>query len=142
MSKVLTEALEHELGAKVSSIRVVSGGDINQALCATLTDGTKVFVKSQPLAPKDFFACEADGLAWLAASRALRIPRVLAATDMVGGKPAFLALEWIEPGQPARDHDEQLGRGLAALHKSGASNFGSTPPSGSCRWPFRRACAG
>jgi fructosamine-3-kinase len=124
MSKVLTEALEHELGAKVASTRVVSGGDINQALCATLADGTKVFVKSQPLAPKDFFACEADGLAWLAASRALRIPRVLAATDMVGGKPAFLALEWIEPGPPARDHDEQLGRGLAALHRSGASNYG------------------
>lgn len=124
MSNVLTEALEAVLGTTVASLRAVSGGDINQALCATLRDGTKVFVKSQPLVPKGFFACEADGLAWLAASRALRIPRVLAATDAVHGAPAFLALEWIEPGRPARDHDEQLGRGLAALHRSGATNFG------------------
>jgi len=124
MSQVLTEALEHALGAKVSGLTSISGGDINQALCATLADGRKVFVKHQPLVPKGFFACEADGLAWLAASRTVRIPRVLAATDAIGGTPAFLALEWIEPGKPARDHDERLGRGLAALHKSGATSFG------------------
>jgi fructosamine-3-kinase len=124
MSQVLTEALENVLGAKVSKLTPISGGDINQAFCALLADGSKVFVKHQPLVPKGFFACEADGLAWLAASRALRIPRVLAATDATSSTPSFLALEWIEPGQPARDHDEQLGRGLAALHKSGATSFG------------------
>jgi len=123
-TEALSEALEQLLGVKVSALRSVSGGDINHALCATLSDGTKVFVKTQPLAARDFFACEADGLAWLAASRALRIPRVLAATNALEGVPAFLALEWIEPGRPAPDHDEQLGRGLAALHRSGATNFG------------------
>lgn len=124
MGTTLTDELSRALGAKIASLREVGGGDINQALCATLADGGKVFVKTQPLVPKDFFPCEADGLAWLAASRTLRIPRVLAATDAIGGAPAFLALEWIEPGRPARDHDEQLGRGLAALHASGATNFG------------------
>lgn len=124
MGTTLSDELSHALGAKVIGMRDVGGGDINQTLCATLEGGTKVFVKSQPLVPKDFFACEADGLAWLAVSRTLRIPRVLAATDAVGGAPAFLALEWIEPGRPARDHDERLGRGLAALHQSGATNFG------------------
>lgn len=29
----------------------------------------------------------------------------------------FLALAWIEPGRPAADHDERLGRALAALHR-------------------------
>lgn len=124
MNQAFTEALEHVLGAKVSALRSVSGGDVNQALCATLSDGSKAFVKTQALAPRDFFACEADGLAWLAAARAVRIPRVLAATEATEGVPAFLALEWIEPGAPARDHDEQLGRALAALHRSGATNFG------------------
>jgi fructosamine-3-kinase len=39
-------------------------------------------------------------------------------------RPAFVVLEWIETGAPRSDHDEQLGRGLAALHRSGAGGFG------------------
>src|SRR5690606_27421991 len=46
------------------------------------------------------------------------VPAVLAADAR------FLALEWIEPGRPAKDADAQLGRGLAALHRLGADRFG------------------
>ena len=36
----------------------------------------------------------------------------------------FLVLELVETGRPARDFDERLGRGLAALHRFGAPGFG------------------
>ncbi len=36
----------------------------------------------------------------------------------------FLALELVATGAPARDFDERLGRGLAALHRRGAPGFG------------------
>jgi fructosamine-3-kinase len=64
------------------------------------------------------FACEARGLAWLDEPGAIRVPRVL------GHGERFLALEWLEPAPRARDHDEQLGRGLARLHAAGAPRFG------------------
>lgn len=124
MGTTWTDELSHALGAKVVAVRAVSGGDINHASCATLADGSRVFVKTQARAARGFFACEADGLAWLAQAGALRIPKVLGVGDGEGGAAAFLALEWIEPGEPARDHDEQLGRGLAALHRAGAAHFG------------------
>jgi fructosamine-3-kinase len=120
MDHALAEAVGAALGARVVGLAPVSGGDINHALCASLSDGTRVFVKTQARAPARFFACEAQGLRWLAAANALRIPAVLAVSEA----PAFLALEWIEPGRPARDHDERLGRALAALHRAGAAGFG------------------
>ena len=64
------------------------------------------------------FEAEADGLRWLAEADAIRIPTVRA----VGA--SFLCLEYIAPGQAAADHDETLGRGLAALHRAGAPTFG------------------
>ncbi|MCA9707339.1 MAG: fructosamine kinase family protein [Myxococcales bacterium] len=41
-----------------------------------------------------------------------------------GEDPPFLALELLEPGPPAPDHDEALGRGLAALHRAAPPTFG------------------
>jgi fructosamine-3-kinase len=38
--------------------------------------------------------------------------------------PRFLALEWIDSGPASATTDEQLGRGLAALHAAGAPSFG------------------
>jgi fructosamine-3-kinase len=120
MAQALGEAVGAALGARVVKLEPVSGGDINHALRATLHDGTRVFVKTQARAPEGFFAREAEGLRWLAEAEAVRIPEVLAVSEA----PASLVLEWIEPGRAARDHDERLGRSLAALHKSGAPSFG------------------
>jgi fructosamine-3-kinase len=38
--------------------------------------------------------------------------------------PAFLLLEYLEPGRKSAGFEEQLGRGLAKLHRFGASSFG------------------
>jgi fructosamine-3-kinase len=114
----LVVAIETALGSTVQGWDAVSGGDINQAHEATLSDGRVVFVKSNDDAPTGMFASEARGLAWLAEPEALRVPRVLAQG------PDFLVLEHIRSGRRATHHDETLGRGLAALHRSSAPCFG------------------
>jgi fructosamine-3-kinase len=111
-------ALEARLGARVTSARAVGGGDINEASAVTLSDGRRLFVKTNADEPPGMFATEARGLAWLAEARALRVPEVVAVGD------GFLALELIEEAPRSRAFDESLGRGLAALHRFGAPRFG------------------
>ncbi|RMH38525.1 MAG: fructosamine kinase [Deltaproteobacteria bacterium] len=118
MTPHVADAVARRLGAAVVGARPVGGGDINDAYAVDLADGRRVFVKVNARAPDDLFAAEAHGLAWLAEAAALRVPKVLA----IG--PAFLVLEYLAPGRRARDYDEQFGRGLAALHRFGAPQFG------------------
>jgi len=111
-------AIEAALGSAVVSWDAVSGGDINQAHEAHLADGRQVFVKSNDDAPFGMFAAEARGLDWLAQAHALRVPTVITQG------PDFLVLECLRPGRRKPDFDERLGRGLAALHRTGAPHFG------------------
>ena len=124
MRAALGRALERALGSRVARARPLGGGDINEAWRLSLSDGREVFAKSNESAPPGMFAAEARGLAWLAEAQALRVPRVLALGD--GSEPSadFLVLELIEPGPRRPEFDEELGRGLAALHRSGAPSFG------------------
>jgi fructosamine-3-kinase len=119
----IAAALEAALGSPVVRSTGVSGGDINQADQVTLADGRELFVKSNPAAPPGMFAAEARGLAWLAEAAALRLPEVVAVSPP-GDGVQFLVLELIRRGRPARGFDEALGRGLAALHRFGAAQFG------------------
>ncbi|MFN8122886.1 MAG: fructosamine kinase family protein [Thermoleophilia bacterium] len=118
MSAAVAAAAARAAGSAAASWRAVTGGDVNAAMRVTLDDGRELFVKHRDPAPAGMFAAEAEGLRWLAAAGALRVPEVVAAGD------GWLAMEWIERGRPARDHDERLGRGLAALHRAGAPAFG------------------
>jgi fructosamine-3-kinase len=111
-------AIEAALGSRIVGWDGVGGGDINAAHEARLADGRTVFVKSNDDAPAGMFAAEARGLGWLAEAGALRVPAVLAQS------PDFLVLEHLRPGRRRADHDELLGRGLAALHRAGAPGFG------------------
>ncbi len=113
-------ALEAALGARVTAVEAVTGGDINEAFRVALADKRAVFVKAHAAPPAGMFAAEAAGLAWLGAGP-LRLPRVLA----VGA--SWLALEWLPLGAPrSRSCHVALGRGLAALHRVGAPSFGFT----------------
>ncbi|MEZ6197695.1 MAG: fructosamine kinase family protein [Planctomycetota bacterium] len=118
MNPELRAEVDSALGAAVVSASRVAGGDINEAWRAELDDGRTVFVKSRRDAPPDAFAREAEGLAWLAEADALRVPLALAT-----GKRS-LVLPFLVSAPPSADHDERLGRGLAALHRAGAPAFG------------------
>jgi hypothetical protein len=96
----------------------VGGGDINQAWRVVLADGSLAFVKTRVDAAPGEYAAEAAGLAWLAEPGCVRIPRVLAVHD------DYLVLEWVDPGRLDGAGEEELGRGLARLHASGAPSFG------------------
>jgi fructosamine-3-kinase len=100
-------------------VRAVSGGDINSAFSVTLADGTPAFVKNRDGAAPGEYAAEAAGLEWLAEPGALRVPSVLEIAD------GHLVLEWIEPGRLDAAGEEQLGHGLAAVHRAGAECFGA-----------------
>jgi fructosamine-3-kinase len=107
---------------RIERIDPVGGGDVAQALCVQWRGGGRCFAKLQPREPTGVLAAEAEGLAWLREAKAMRIPAVEALGETRSHQ--VLLLEWIEPGAPAPDHDEQLGRGLAALHRFGAPGFG------------------
>ena len=121
----LSEAVAAGLGDTVAESRPVAGGSINEATRLDLGSGRRVFVKSRAGAPAEEFAAEAAGLAWLAESVTIAIPEVLA---FGGGEEPWLALEWVAPGALTAAGEEQLGRDLAALHRSGAEAHGVLPP--------------
>ncbi|CAN5263091.1 fructosamine kinase family protein [soil metagenome] len=97
----------------------VPGGDSCLAQRLTLDDGVSVFAKSRDDAPARFFAAEADGLRWLAETGAVPVPDVVAVTE------PMLLLTWIDPGTPTAGAAEELGRGLARMHRAGAPCFGA-----------------
>jgi fructosamine-3-kinase len=118
MTAAVAERVAAALGAPASAWRPVAGGDVNLAFRLTLTDGRRLFVKHLEGAPAGMYTVEAEGLAWLASAEALRVPEVAA----VAGD--WLAMEFVDRGAPAADHDERLGRGLALLHRAGSPAFG------------------
>ncbi|HEY6882032.1 MAG TPA: fructosamine kinase family protein, partial [Polyangiales bacterium] len=112
----LLAKLEAKLGQKVRGLSPIGGGDINDAYL--LEAEQRLFVKTRADAPPEMYACEAEGLCWLAEANALPCPRVVAVDA------EFLVLEYVAPGARRRDFDARLGRGLATLHRAGAPYFG------------------
>ncbi len=112
--------LERAVGA-IARVESIAGGDINEAWRVELADRRRIFVKTHAAPPPGLYAAEADGLAWLG-DGPIRVPRVVAIGDH------FLALEWLAltSRDRSRRFNEQLGRGLAALHALGAPAFGGT----------------
>ncbi|MCG8555217.1 MAG: fructosamine kinase family protein [Proteobacteria bacterium] len=118
MREDLRDAVARSLGSPIQGARGICGGDINEAYSIELADGRSLFLKAHPGAPEHMFATEAKGLRWLAEAAALRVPEVIVHDR------SFLVLEKLASAQPCRDFGERLGRGLAALHRFGAEQFG------------------
>jgi fructosamine-3-kinase len=81
-----------------------------------------LFVKLASQQERALLEGEADGLARLAAAKAVRLPEVRAAG--VAGETAFLALTWIERGPSSPACEQLLGEQLAQLHQSLGRAFG------------------
>jgi protein-ribulosamine 3-kinase len=112
------------------------GGCINEASFLQ-AGGERFFLKTNSQPPEGMFRAEALGLNALRQPSALRVPRPLAVgapeidddqerDDVVfaHSDEAFLLMEYIPRGKPAPDFAERLGRGLAALHRTTAQEFG------------------
>jgi fructosamine-3-kinase len=119
ISKALNDAGIHV--AARASAKPVGGGDISAAWRLE-TDDRPVFVKTGPASSADMFAAEAEGLAELAAPRAIRVPGVLACG--LEGATAFLAIEWLDFERPTRDTEVRFGRQLAELHRTTGERHG------------------
>jgi fructosamine-3-kinase len=118
ISNDLRSALEANVGP-IQSITAVGGGDINEAARVETADA-RYFVKWNYRPRPRMFQVEARGLNLLAATNALRIPRVVAVID----QPAALVLEWIDLGSNKTTAADALGRGLAQQHRSTAEQYG------------------
>jgi len=112
----VSDALAECFGADVQILerRRVSGGDINDAWCLYMSDGSRLFLKSNSRRNASFFRTEWNGIQALRDTGAVRVPTLYAAgTD---GDSSFLLMEWIESGRRSRDYMENLGRSLAQMH--------------------------
>lgn len=138
ISNALRSGVERALGQRAVTVSRLSGGDINEAFALDLEDGQRVFLKTNASAPRAMFPAEARGLRFLSDARALRIPDVLAHCELEDSEtPGFLLLEFIRSARPRARFDEELGRGLAALHRAGAPSFGLAEPNFIGRLPQR-----
>jgi fructosamine-3-kinase len=128
VAPALAAAVARVAGVQVTGGSRASGGSINEAWALELAGGGRAFVKTRADAAAGEYATEAAGLRWLAQADAVALPAVLAVGDGDGDGPRFLALEWVDAGRLDAAGEEELGRGLAALHAAGAPDFGAPPP--------------
>jgi fructosamine-3-kinase len=90
-----------------------------------------LFVKTLPAARSAVLDAEADGLAALAATAAVRVPAVRACTVADASGLAMLALEWLDLAPADAGFGARLGAALATLHAA-------TPAEGGGRFGWRR----
>ncbi|MEP4533275.1 MAG: fructosamine kinase family protein [Cyclobacteriaceae bacterium] len=116
-------AILEVLGQKTPIVRhrPVLGGDINEAVELHTAQG-KFFIKYQNGYYPDIFEKEAQGLACLADSNTLHVPKVLGHGKI--DNTHFLLLEFIEKGTPSGNFWESFGEGLAMLHSCTSNKFG------------------
>ena len=101
----------------------IGGGDINQARCLHLSNGSRVFVKANTPANAAFFEAEEAGLRAIAATGTIRTPALLGrGLDRARGI-SFLMLEMAEAGARAPDFWETFGRSLARMHGAETGAF-------------------
>ncbi len=122
LPSALQEACESAIGAPVTRVQAVGGGDINEARRLESNAGA-FFLKLNDLPQAaDMLRTEARGLSLLADAGAIRTPRVIHQGE--SGGYAYLLLKFIEPGRRTADFWEQFGRALADLHREPQEYFG------------------
>ena len=125
---IIQLCIEKLAGIYGSSVRLagsksVGGGCINSAVKISTSVGD-FFLKWNASAPAELFLKEAFGLNEMRlAGSSLVIPEVIWSKE-VDDFPGLLLMEYLQPASHASGMDEQLGRGIAQLHRKTASAFG------------------
>lgn len=106
---------------KIKDTRTISGGCINQTYC--IADGVqRYFVKLNSPGNLAMFEAEAAGLMEIHQSHTVRAP--LPVCYGHADHAAWLVLEYLEINTGARGKASDLGRQLAAMHRTAAKQFG------------------
>lgn len=120
----LLQHLETLLGVPLPHVKPLAGGDINSAFLLRSAGGHSWFLKTNTTAAApEMFRTEAQGLALLGASQAIRTPRVFGHGAVAGGQ-AYLLLDYVQPGYKNRLFWETFGRALTNLHGNTSARFG------------------
>lgn len=107
------------LGNRAKAAQVTPlGGQFDHHWRIDFPDSTRAFAKTAEVAAADRFAAEADGLAALAASGAVRVPEVLAHGVSPDGTVSYLLMAWLELRPLAADRAEAAARAIVALHEA------------------------
>ncbi len=126
INRLVEKALSEKFGEKVivSSSGSIGGGCINHASKITTNVG-RFFLKWNSHCASDIFLREAESLKELkkAAQNQLAVPEVFVAKE-VDSSPGFLVMEYLDSNSSFTKSDEQLGRGLALIHKYPNDKFG------------------
>ena len=132
MKLLFTDSLDRAITAlfgenqRIVSKRPVHGGDINEAYCVSLADGTAVFMKCNTLANLSFFEAEAKGLEALRETNTIGVPKPLAVGTDRKQRISFLLMEYLDSAARLSRYWETFGRELAALHQADCSAFVTT----------------
>lgn len=102
----------------IVSAQALTGGMISRTERLQMGDGRSLILKSNPNAPADLFAREAEGLVAIAVSDGPLTPNVF----LIGSD--FLLLEDLRPAPPRRGYWEEFGQRLAALHLYTHTHYG------------------
>ncbi len=106
-----------------AEVRSCGGGCINQGYQLIAGDHP-VFVKLNAASQRNMFEAEAIGLAQIAATQTIRVPRPICSG--IVGDSAYLVLEWLDLDRSGRSQSwNAMGRDLAQLHQyRGSTAFG------------------
>lgn len=116
--------LARVLGRAVAILRPrpLGGGSIAETVALETDAGVFVAKLYSGREAGGMLAAEALGLRALrAADGGLVVPEVLGVAET---EPAYLLMSYLAPAARARDFEERLGRGLAALHRTSGPGFG------------------
>ncbi len=124
MLDAATEAIAAACGVRCDprSATAVGGGSIHRAW-RLRGEGASFFVKTNVAEAAPMFAAEGAGLAALAATGCVAVPKVVTQGEAPG--QSFLVLEWQDQAPLDRASGALLGDALAKMHASpGAEDFG------------------
>ncbi len=124
----LQESVKHSLEKSLNTalelldFKSIAGGCINNG-GKLLTDQGTYFLKwNDAHRYPDMFKKESLGLGLLIKSETVKIPSVIVVGET--SRHQYIILEFIEPGRPGVSYENDLGYGLAAMHKHTAEQFG------------------
>jgi len=118
LREIIKHKIEMVIDDKINSLRLVSGGCINDAKIITTKSGKSYFVKTNSNSKKDMFSKEANGLRELAKANVIRVPNVNYVDD------DFIIIENIASHTKIKSFWENFGRDFARLHKFLSKSFG------------------